>query len=521
MPISVIPPPVKLKLSKLEIDVDKDWLSKKIYNAVLDMLAASVLRGSFGDNINAAGYLLKGLGSPVDAGDAVRKTDLDSHAGAVTGIHGVGASYVAKTSRSDQWPSWGDIPDKPSVFPPEAHTHPRDDITDLFSSPFWDNIPDKPSVYPPEAHASSHKDGGADEVVGIVKMGTSLPSAGIAGRFFLKTDTLELYYDNGSSWVKVGRLAGLDLDAHASRHNIGGADEIPDLSTLRSDFDTHAGNPSAHHTKTTSRSEITDFWNAPFWGNIPDKPSTFPPENHADRHAPNGVDELKYLLLPIANHSILSSNSITSIGTLTLNQGERIVGRIISGLGTIVFYPDDDLLADITPAYVHSKLTNEPNIRDHDDSTYAYPELFTVPANSEVTLVRYDLGEIKDVYIRGYFNVDSTNFCFRIYISSDGSTYTQLGSDIGPSVVGAEYLEHASSVRYIEIRVCNVTTSDKGFAAGQTSVVIYTLEVFPNYTEGNYVLRKIESTITTEMRVYAIETPIDMKILELIDFKIA
>lgn len=120
------------------------------------------------------------------------------HEAKVTGIHGVGANYIAKTSRSDQLPSWDDIPDKPSTFPPSAH-------------------------------ADTHKDGGSDEVVGIAKMGTTLPSAGIAGRFFIKTDTLELYYDDGTNWIKIGKLAGLDLDAHASRHNYGGADPITDL----------------------------------------------------------------------------------------------------------------------------------------------------------------------------------------------------------------------------------------------------------------------------------------------------
>ncbi|MHA1290368.1 MAG: hypothetical protein ACTSPB_23555, partial [Candidatus Thorarchaeota archaeon] len=34
------------------------------------------------------------------------------------------------------------------------------------------------------------------------------------------------------------------------------------------------------------RSDVTDFWNSPFWSNIPDKPSTFPPEahNHDERY---------------------------------------------------------------------------------------------------------------------------------------------------------------------------------------------------------------------------------------------
>lgn len=35
--------------------------------------------------------------------------------------------------------------------------------------------------------------------------------------------------------------------------------------------------PAAH---THSRSDITDFWNTPFWDNIPDKPTTFPPSSH-------------------------------------------------------------------------------------------------------------------------------------------------------------------------------------------------------------------------------------------------
>ena len=32
------------------------------------------------------------------------------------------------------------------------HTHVRADITDFWATPFWDNIPDKPSAFPPESH---------------------------------------------------------------------------------------------------------------------------------------------------------------------------------------------------------------------------------------------------------------------------------------------------------------------------------------------------------------------------------
>jgi len=61
-------------------------------------------------------------------------------------------------------PFWDNIPDKPSVYPPEAHTHSRSDITDFFNAPFWNNIPDKPSTFPPQAHASSHAPSGSDSV---------------------------------------------------------------------------------------------------------------------------------------------------------------------------------------------------------------------------------------------------------------------------------------------------------------------------------------------------------------------
>jgi len=40
------------------------------------------------------------------------------------------------------------------------------------------------------------------------------------------------------------------------------------------------------------RQWIRDFFSSPFWDNIPDKPSKFPPEAHASAHAKGGSDEL-------------------------------------------------------------------------------------------------------------------------------------------------------------------------------------------------------------------------------------
>jgi len=80
-----------------------------------------------------------------------------------------------------------------------------------------------------EAHAVRHAQNGADEVVGIVLQGPSAnrPPAGIASRFWLSTDTLAFYYDNGTTWQLVGILGGLDLTSHGSRHSYLGPDALP------------------------------------------------------------------------------------------------------------------------------------------------------------------------------------------------------------------------------------------------------------------------------------------------------
>jgi len=155
---------------------------------------------------------------------------------------------------------------------------------------------------------SQLEQGGAHELVGIVLQGTdaSKPAASVAGRFWLSTDTKAFYYDDGTQWVLIGKLGGLDLSNHGARHKAGGPDAIlPDtIANVLTDHDL------ANHTAlgleetankgvangyceldanalvpvsripSLTRSKISDFFSSPFWGNIPDKPSTFPPSAH-------------------------------------------------------------------------------------------------------------------------------------------------------------------------------------------------------------------------------------------------
>lgn len=89
----------------------------------------------------------------------------------------------------------------------------------------------------------------------------------------------ELLIDADKDWA--GRnitnfgAGGVDLysllTAHASRHAAGGADPVFPVG----------------------RSNISDFFNSPFWGNIPDKPSTFPPSDHTHTGAGGDCSKVK------------------------------------------------------------------------------------------------------------------------------------------------------------------------------------------------------------------------------------
>ncbi|MEM2261219.1 MAG: hypothetical protein QXK24_02080 [Ignisphaera sp.] len=87
-------------------------------------------------------------------------------------------------------------------------------------------------------------------------------TAKIGGAGVGVTKLSELIIDVDKDWnnYKIKNL-GVPIDANDALRKI--------------ELDNHVMNPSAHHTKTTSRNELTDMWSAPFWNNIPDKPSYF------------------------------------------------------------------------------------------------------------------------------------------------------------------------------------------------------------------------------------------------------
>ena len=258
---------------------------------------------------------------------------------------------------------------------------------------------------------------GAHELVGIVLQGSdaSKPAAGVAGRFWLSTDTKAFYYDDGTQWVLIGVLAGLDLSNHGARHKAGGADAIlPDtIANVLTDhnlanhtalgledtankgvangyceLDANALVPVSRIPSLT-RSKISDFFGSPFWGNIPDKPSTYPPDPHT--HVKADITDF-----PPTLHNALAGVTPTAQGTW-------------------------------------SNVANATDVSDIDLATYA--------ENTETSIggdfyLQWDLGSLKEIvsirakhyiYVAGSSTADVkiTNY---IEISQDGTAWTVLSS---------------------------------------------------------------------------------------------
>lgn len=153
---------------------------------------------------------------------------------------------------------WTEVLNKPATYPPDSHTHVRADITDFWSTPFWANIPDKPAAFPPEAHT---------HVVAEITDWTNLNVLDITDGTALQ---FELY--TGDS---LGLVAGSNISLTFDTANkkvtigvVGGSGSGLDADTLDG-YDSSYFAPATH---THTRSQVTDFFSAPFWSAIPDKP---------------------------------------------------------------------------------------------------------------------------------------------------------------------------------------------------------------------------------------------------------
>mgnify|MGYP000748820997 CR=1 FL=1 len=289
------------------------------------------------DTIDMGGGKISNVGAPTASTDAARKQEVDSHAGSTQNVHGVGSNYICKTSRSDQWPDWGDIQNKPSTYPPSTHGNDAHDpdftpLSDFNSHkdaktgvhgvgsnyvcktsrsdqwPDWNDIQNKPSSYPPGTHGNeAHSPDflavdGSNSMQANLNMAqhqvknmlfdclTSDPSSPAEGQVWYRTDQDRLYLRTSANKVvfpaQWGDIEGKPSTYPPSTH--GNEAHDPDFTPL-SDFNAHKDATQNVHgvgSNYVCKTSRSDQW--PDWNDIQNKPSTYPPSTHGNEaHSPD------------------------------------------------------------------------------------------------------------------------------------------------------------------------------------------------------------------------------------------
>jgi len=195
---------------------------------------------------------------------------------------------------------WNAILNKPSTFPPDSHTHSRNEITNLFASPFWSNIPDKPSKFPP----SAHKHDASEIASGVLSVDRipSLPRSKISDLF------------DSPFWAK-----------------------IPDKPS------TFPPSPHNHDSRYYTKSQLQTSGQASVhWDNISNKPSTFPPSKHKHEASDiasgilslNTLPKIPYVKLDAVNNpsdgQVLSYDSKSNKFKWIDNDFEDIIAYLLS-----------------------------------------------------------------------------------------------------------------------------------------------------------------------------------------------
>jgi len=126
-----------------------------------------------------------------------------------------------------------------------------------------------------------------------------------------------------------------------------------------------------------------------------------------------------------------------------------------------VVHPADEL-ASKTYSVVDSYMVNPANLFDFNDNTYAYSNA-SVPAAGELTEVNCNFGSVYTGFLYFvYSNALSSYLAFRLYISSDGTTWTKIYDDNGSAYNAGTITVFqlvSSSLQYLSLRLGNRSTT--------------------------------------------------------------
>jgi len=220
--------------------------------------------------INDAGSISLPASQTVDGRDvSVDGTALDNHTAATNNPHSTSIANIGSGTLAELNSSVSDatLDDSSSSRPPTSHASSHEDGggDEISVAGLSGTLADAQT---PSSHASTHQHGGADDVATATPAANAIPKA------------------DGTGKLAVGWIPAAAPAAHASTHENGGADEISvaDLSGTLADPQTPSSHASTHENGGADEISVADLS-----GTLAD-PQT--PSSHASTHQHGGADEV-------------------------------------------------------------------------------------------------------------------------------------------------------------------------------------------------------------------------------------
>lgn len=149
-----------------------------------------------------------------------------------------------------------------------------------------------------------------------------------------------------------------------------------------------------------------------------------------------------------------------------------------------VVNPDCDLIATASVTKNDQNFVNEAYLRDRNDNTWGNAPNTSVDPSVEHTLLTYDLGSSIRGFIR-LVHATSGLIYSRIYISTDGTNYTQVINSASPNIdTKATVFAYVPYAKYVQVRVFNGSTTT--YYLNDSRLRLYSLEF---YSSGSTMIR--------------------------------
>jgi hypothetical protein len=217
--------------------------------------------------------------------------------------------------------------------------------------------------------------------------------------------TNEMIAENAIKNVNVANDAGIsqsklnlnaDPASHHTRHEPGGADAFTALG----------------------RNQIADLFNSPFWGNIPDKPTSFNPSAHASTHIAGGADAITAPLNPAA----LPSGTLKVGSETLLWSSDAEASSNVTGGYTLKSVTCNDKLAIVTKVSVEDK--------GNGSTYYIDAQIRFTPYSGGTSVALLSLGNVVSPSNYTYREVSNLKILVPMYFGSSFSWWVNIGSGI-------------------------------------------------------------------------------------------